>query len=354
MFRFDNPDALLMLLLVAGAYATVRAVDAAIGTRSTWWLVAAGAAVGFGFLTKMGQALLVVPAFGLVYLVAGAPRLRTRLLQLLAALGAMVVSAGWFIALVELWPADSGPTSAARRPTRCWSSRSATTASAGSSAARQRRWRWRWPNTGFGGATGIPAVRRRVGLEISWLLPAALIALVAWLVVSRRAPRTDRLRAADVLWGGWTLVTGLVFSFMSGTIHPYYTVALAPGDRGAGRRSAAGAVVAPGRLLARVMLALMVAATAAGASCCWPGRRSRSRGCAGRRRARRAGGRRLLAGAAAAPDRLAGVVAAVLTGLAGSARTRWRRPRSRTPAASRAVGTTRGAMGGPAGRSEPG
>ena len=109
MFRFDNPDALLVLLLVAGAYATVRAIDAASVKASTWWLVAAGAAVGFGFLTKMGQALLVVPAFGLAYLVAGPTRLRTRLLQLLAALGSMIVSAGWFVALVELWPAESRP-----------------------------------------------------------------------------------------------------------------------------------------------------------------------------------------------------------------------------------------------------
>ncbi len=109
MFRFDNPDALLVLLLVTGAYATVRAIDAVTVRASTWWLVAAGAAVGFGFLTKMGQALLVVPAFGLAYLVAGPPRLRTRLMQLLAVLGSMIVSAGWFIALVELWPADSRP-----------------------------------------------------------------------------------------------------------------------------------------------------------------------------------------------------------------------------------------------------
>ena len=120
MFRFDNPDALLVLLLVTGAYATVRAIDAVTVRTSTWWLVAAGAAVGFGFLTKMGQALLVVPAFGLAYLVAGPSRLRTRLVQLLAALGSMIVSAGWFIALVELWPA-----SRPRRPRRRWSSRRA-------------------------------------------------------------------------------------------------------------------------------------------------------------------------------------------------------------------------------------
>src|SRR4051812_50210831 len=105
MFRFDNPDALLVLLLVAGGYATVRAIDAVSVRASTWWLVAAGAVVGFGFLTKMGQALLVVPAFGLAYLVAGPTRLRTRLLQLLAALGSMIVSAGGVFALVGVWPA---------------------------------------------------------------------------------------------------------------------------------------------------------------------------------------------------------------------------------------------------------
>ncbi|MBV9920834.1 MAG: glycosyltransferase family 39 protein, partial [Pseudonocardia sp.] len=48
MFRFDNPDALLTLLLVTGAYTVVRAIDAASVRASTWWLVGAGAAVGFG------------------------------------------------------------------------------------------------------------------------------------------------------------------------------------------------------------------------------------------------------------------------------------------------------------------
>src|SRR6185437_4314488 len=67
------------------------------------------------------------------------------------------------------------------------------------------------------------------GGQISWLLPAALIALAAMAWVSRRAARTDRTRAAALLWGGWVLVTGLVFSYMNGIIHPYYMVALAPG-----------------------------------------------------------------------------------------------------------------------------
>src|ERR1019366_3300293 len=49
-----------------------------------------------------------------------------------------------------------------------------------------------------------------------------------WCGCHRRAPRTGRARAAALMWGGWLLVTGLVFSYMSGIIHPYYTVALAP------------------------------------------------------------------------------------------------------------------------------
>ena len=81
----------------------------------------------------------------------------------------------------------------------------------------------------FGGATGIGRLfASDMGSQISWLLPAALIALAALLWLSRRSPRTDRTRAAALLWGGWLVVTGVVFSYMSGIIHPYYTVALAP------------------------------------------------------------------------------------------------------------------------------
>ena len=46
-----------------------------------------------------------------------------------------------------------------------------------------------------------------MGGQASWLLPAALLALVAGLWARRRAPRTDRARAALLLWGGWLVVT---------------------------------------------------------------------------------------------------------------------------------------------------
>ena len=266
MFRFDNPDALLVLLLVTGAYTTVRAIDAVTVRASTWWLVAAGAAVGFGFLTKMGQALLVVPAFGLAYLVAGPPRLRTRLVQLLAALGSMIVSAGWFIALVELWPADSRPyiggstTNSLLELALGYNGLGRILGGSGNGGGG-----FGGGNAGFGGEAGILRLfTDELGLEISWLLPAALIALVALVVVAGRRPLPgDRLRAAALLWGGWTLVTGLVFSFMSGTMHPYYTVALAPGIAALVGIGSTALWARRESLAARGGLALMVAATAA-------------------------------------------------------------------------------------------
>ena len=48
MFRFNNPDALLVLLLVAAAYCVVRAIE----TASTHWMALAGCAIGFAFLDQ--------------------------------------------------------------------------------------------------------------------------------------------------------------------------------------------------------------------------------------------------------------------------------------------------------------
>ncbi|MCB2174627.1 MAG: glycosyltransferase family 39 protein [Actinomycetales bacterium] len=257
MFRFDNPDALLVLLMVAAAYAVVRAVEGA----STRWLVLAGVAIGFAFLTKMLQGFLVLPAFVLVYLVAAPTSLRRRLAQLLAAAVAVVVSAGWWVAIVELWPASSRPYIGGSTDNSVldlvlgYNGLARILGQGGGSAGGGVQ------GSAFGGATGLGRLfSSEMGYEISWLLPAALVALVAGLWLTRGRPRTDRTRAGLLLWGGWLVVTGLVFSFMAGVVHPYYTVALAP---------AVAALVAIGggalwqardRMTARVGLALMAVA----------------------------------------------------------------------------------------------
>ncbi|GGJ87003.1 hypothetical protein GCM10010123_15750 [Pilimelia anulata] len=223
MFRFNNPDALLVLLMVAGAYAVVRAVE----SGATKWLVWAGVFVGFGFLTKMLQVLLVVPAFGLTYLVAGPPRLRRRLGQLLLAGVAMVVSAGWYVAVVELIPASARPYVGGSQ------NNSLLELTLGyNGVGRLSGEEVGSVGGGQGGGWGTPGWLRMLdaeqGGQVAWLLPAALALLVVGLIITLRAARTDRTRAGFLLWGGWLLVTGGVFSAMQGIFHAYYTVALAP------------------------------------------------------------------------------------------------------------------------------
>ncbi len=105
MFRFNNPDALLTLLLTGAAYATVRAIE----SGRTRWLVLAGTLVGFGFITKMLQAVILMPVLVLVYLLAGPPGLGRRLVQSVYAGVAMVIAGGWWVAAVQLTPAADRP-----------------------------------------------------------------------------------------------------------------------------------------------------------------------------------------------------------------------------------------------------
>ncbi len=220
MFRFNNPDSLLVLALVAGAYCTQRACEK---DSSRWWLVAAGAAVGIGFLAKMLQAFLVLPGFLAAYTVAGSRPLRHRLLDVVYLVAAMVVSAGWYLLLVELWPSASRPYIGGSQHD------SIVELTLGYNGIG----RLTGDETGGLGNMNFDVGWARLfdhgmGADIAWLLPAAVICLGAVVVATRRAPRTDQTRAAAFIWGGWLLVTAVVFSFMNGIVHPYYTVALAP------------------------------------------------------------------------------------------------------------------------------
>jgi 4-amino-4-deoxy-L-arabinose transferase-like glycosyltransferase len=251
MFRFDNPDALLVLVMTLAGYTITRAIE----SGRTRWILLTGALLGLGYLTKMLQAFLVLPAFGLAYLWAGQPALGKRIWQLLAGAGALVVAAGWWVVIDLLTPAAGRPYVGGSTDNNILqltfgynglgrldgSENSLGGGGAlrglGEGAARLGGTSTRGTppsgggggNSLFGGATGITRLfQSDMGSQISWLLPAALIMLAALVWLTWRAPRTDRTRAAALLWGGWLLLTGLVFSYMSGIIHPYYTVALAP------------------------------------------------------------------------------------------------------------------------------
>ncbi|MDV6301892.1 MULTISPECIES: ArnT family glycosyltransferase [Rhodococcus] len=239
MFRFNNPDALLVLLMIAAVWALLRGVE----TGKTKWLLITGMFVGFGFLTKQLQVMLVVPPLALTYLIAGPPKFLTRLWQLFGALGAMIVSAGWWILIVEFWPASSRPWVGGSQNNSILEltlgyngfgrlsgdeTGSVTPGRGGMGGDTAGGMAGGMPG-GIWGETGILRMfDASQGGQIAWLIPAALILLVVGLVLRGRAPRTDVQRASLIVWGSWLLVTGLTFSFMAGIFHAYYTVALSP------------------------------------------------------------------------------------------------------------------------------
>lgn len=105
MFRFNNPDAMLVFFLTLASYATLRATEKA----SRRWLIVAGTAIGFAFLTKMLQGYIILPVLAVAYIVATKATWKRKLVDLLIAFAAVVVSTGWYVAVVELTPASLRP-----------------------------------------------------------------------------------------------------------------------------------------------------------------------------------------------------------------------------------------------------
>ncbi|MFD9000749.1 ArnT family glycosyltransferase [Streptomyces sp. NPDC059582] len=230
MFRFDNPDAMLALLMAVACYLVVRALE----DGRTKWLLWAGAAIGFAFLAKTLQAFLNLPPLAIVYGVCAPVRPRRRLGQLALATLALIVSGGWWVAIVELWPASSRPYIGGSQNNsfleltfgynglgRLSGDETGSVGVGGGGGGAGGTGQW--------GETGWDRMfNSEIGGQISWLLPAALVLLVAGLVATRRHSRTSVTRGAFLVWGGSLLMTMVVFSYMAGIFHQYYTVALAP------------------------------------------------------------------------------------------------------------------------------
>ncbi|ASU77444.1 hypothetical protein CDG81_03010 [Actinopolyspora erythraea] len=267
--RDNNPDPLLMLFLVAAAYALTRALQATRGRDATLWLCGAAALIGCGFLTKMLAAWMVVPAFVVVWLIGSRFGWGTKLAQLAAAAVSLLVSSMWWVAMVELWPGEH-PYIGGSEDGSAWSlvigynglgrifggegpgggnagggsgsgSANGTGGFPGSSGEPTGGGfpggggQGGGPGGGFAGGSGpLRLFNEQLGGQISWLLPLCLIALllaVAVGVLRRGGDRTvgEPLAASGwTLWGTWLLICGAVFSFQQGTIHPYYTTQLAP------------------------------------------------------------------------------------------------------------------------------
>ncbi len=217
MFRFNNPDAMMVLLITAAAYCTMRAIEKA----STKWLIITGLIMGFSFLAKGLQPFTVLPALAIAYLVAAPTGLGRRIWQLLASGVAIVVAAGWWVLAVQLTPAADRPYIGGSTNNNVLDLAFGYNGLSRLSGSQQ--------GGSFSGSTGLGRLFNSLnGSQIAWLLPTSLIAIVALVVLAGKAGRTDRLRAAVIIFGGWLLVTAGLLSFAGGVIHTYYTVELAP------------------------------------------------------------------------------------------------------------------------------
>ncbi|POX38743.1 hypothetical protein C3486_21840 [Streptomyces sp. Ru73] len=220
--RDNNPDPLLVFLMVTGTALALRAIR----TGRLLPLLGTALALGLAFHTKMLQAYIVVPAIAAVYLYAVNLGLAKRIRNLLFAGVALVAASGWWALAVQLWPADSRPYIGGSTDGTAWdlilgyNGLGRVLGGEGNGGG----------GGSFAGAAGWGRMfNETLGGQISWLLPFAGIALAAGLVLRGRAPRTDAVRASLLMWGGWTVLHYLVFSLSEGTVHPYYTTALAPG-----------------------------------------------------------------------------------------------------------------------------
>lgn len=230
--RGNIPDTLMVLLMVLAADAAVTAaVTGRFGPA-----LAAGVWVGLAFQAKMLEAWLLVPALAVVVVVAGRRDVLGRVVALaVTGVAAVAVSLSWMV-VVTLTPA-------AHRPY--------VDGSANDSLFHQvfvyngfSRLGQATPNQVLGHTLGTalfaqaapPPTWDRLltgayGRDTAWLLPAALLALVAVLVVRRGQRRGDPVRAGALLWGTWLVVLGVVFT-VSTAMNSYYAGALSPAVAG--------------------------------------------------------------------------------------------------------------------------
>lgn len=260
MFRFNNPDALLVFTMMAASYFTVRAAEHA----GRGWLALAGVAIGLGFLTKMMQAFLVLPALVVAYWFAAPASWKKKILDLLVAFVAMIASFGWYLAAVELTPSSLRPYIGGSQNNSIielilsYNGLGRLTGNETGSVGGGNGGNW--------GTTSILRMFEGVsGGMVSWLIPAALILATGAITVAvlnwRRQPSegptqspSQALIAGAIIWLGWLSVTALVFSFMAGIYHDYYTVALAPAIGGAVAIGGAALWANRGHWAARVTL----------------------------------------------------------------------------------------------------
>jgi len=277
--RLNLPEPFYILALIGAAACVLRSLES---RRWLLWTIAAGVLVGIAFNTKMLAAWIPGPALALALVVGaqGAWHSSWRhYLPRVAVLGVatLVMSLSWML-VVDNWPGDRPYIGGSQDNSvqdlivgyngleRVEGFDNTAGVRGPAPAPAQRGGIVTTGRNGPGGIiAGEPDLLRMFdaanGGQIAWFLPFALMGGV----VSLWRWRENRmLRASVVLWLGWTVLFGGVFSYTQGIYHSYYTAALAPGIAALAGISAVAALDLAKQhrawLLAFVLMALVTVA----------------------------------------------------------------------------------------------
>jgi 4-amino-4-deoxy-L-arabinose transferase-like glycosyltransferase len=215
--RHNNLESLLVLAVLLAAWAFILAAE----TGRLRWLVVGALVVGVGFNIKMLEVFVVLPAFYLLYLVAAPVGWRRRMIHLgLATVVIVVASLPWVVA-VDLTPADQRPYVGSS------SFDTVTDLIVGWNGVE----RLVGSDKDVGDPGPLRLLNRQLAGQIGWLLPLAVVGLVAasWRSWQGRPslPLRQQRQQALLLWGTW-LISQVVFFSFAGDWDPYYLAMLAP------------------------------------------------------------------------------------------------------------------------------
>ncbi len=253
--RSNNTDSCLVLVLLLAAWALMRAVED--GSRGL--LLLSMALVGIGFNVKMLAAFVVLPTFALVYFLGAPGGGRRRFMDLsLAAVVVAVASLSWVLPY-DMTPPDRRPFAGSSKTNSMlelavdhngierfvprWRALRAAGVAPGGAPAATAGTR---PGVGAGSPAGpgprrggpgfgdrVPAgplrlADRHLAGQVGWLFPLAMIgAGIAALRVGWRRPLAQE-HADLLLWVGWLLTYGIVYSCAGGIFRAYYLATMAP------------------------------------------------------------------------------------------------------------------------------
>jgi 4-amino-4-deoxy-L-arabinose transferase-like glycosyltransferase len=240
--RSTNTESCLVLVMLASALALVRAAERGSFGR----LLLASAILGIGFNVKMLAALVVLPAFALVYALGAPIAWQRRLAHGLGA-GAVlaVVALSWPLAF-DLTPEEDRPFAGSspsnsmlelaldhnglQRFGRVGRRALADEPIAGDTDGAQLQTMTPGPRSRLENPPVGPLRLASPFLagQIAWLLPLAVLGgIAAWPRERFRPPLSPG--AQDVLlWAAWAASCAVVFSAAGGIFHGYYLAVMAP------------------------------------------------------------------------------------------------------------------------------